>query len=120
MRGIPGLSDIPLIGRIFANNERESQQTDVVLMLTPRIVRVLDVTEDDLRPFLVGRGSNTGAAPPEMQPIPAIPSPRQPPQGSEDGLDQVSPFTPQSPAPNPEQPIPQTPTPQRPPTPPAH
>jgi len=58
IKGIPGLSDIPVIGRIFASNERETQQTDVVLMLTPRIIRVLDLTEEDLRPFLAGRSGS--------------------------------------------------------------
>ncbi|MPY87693.1 MAG: hypothetical protein GEU99_07210 [Luteitalea sp.] len=51
LRGMPGLSDLPIIGRLFAANEKEAQQTDIVLMITPRIVRVLDLTEDDLRPF---------------------------------------------------------------------
>jgi general secretion pathway protein D len=53
--GVPGLTDIPLIGRLFANNRRETQQTDIILTLTPHIVRVLDLTEADLRPFRLGR-----------------------------------------------------------------
>jgi general secretion pathway protein D len=53
--GVPGLSDIPGVGRIFANNHRETQQTDIILTLTPHIVRVLDLTEADLRPFRLGR-----------------------------------------------------------------
>lgn len=60
LRGVPGLSDIPVLGKLFASNERETQQTDVVLMLTPRIIRVLDISEEDLRPFLAGR---SGAGP---------------------------------------------------------
>jgi len=54
-RGIPGLSDIPGVGRLFGHTKNERQQTDVILMLTPRIVRVLDLTEDDLRAFKMGR-----------------------------------------------------------------
>ena len=82
LRGIPGLSDIPVLGKLFASNERETQQTDVVLMLTPRIIRVLDLTEDDLRPFLAGR-SSTGTTPstydvtPTVTPLPIRPA--QPP-----------------------------------------
>jgi general secretion pathway protein D len=57
MTGIPGLSDLPLIGPLFANNRRESQETDIVLTLTPRIVRVLNLTASDLAPFRVGRDS---------------------------------------------------------------
>jgi general secretion pathway protein D len=59
LAGVPGLSDLPLIGRLFANNHKETQQTDIVLTLTPHIVRVLDLTEDDLRPFRMGRDSGT-------------------------------------------------------------
>jgi general secretion pathway protein D len=53
--GIPGLSDIPLIGRFFAHNKTERQETDIIITLTPHIVRVLDLSEVDLRPFRVGR-----------------------------------------------------------------
>ena len=78
LKGIPGLSDIPVVGRIFASNERESQQTDVVLMLTPRIVRVLDLSEEDLRPFLAGRsGAPAGGF--ETPTITPLVRPAQPP-----------------------------------------
>lgn len=60
LEGIPGLSDLPVIGRLFARNRREAQETDVVLMITPRIVRVLDLTEEDLRPLAV-RPEDLGA-----------------------------------------------------------
>ena len=59
LEGIPGLSDIPLVGRLFAHTRRQTQETDIVLTLTPRIIRALDLSEDDLRPFRVGR---TGTA----------------------------------------------------------
>ncbi|HET9261577.1 MAG TPA: secretin N-terminal domain-containing protein [Vicinamibacterales bacterium] len=82
LEGVPGLSDIPLIGRLFANNRKESRQTDIILTLTPHIVRVLDLSEGDLRPFRLGRDSGPPSAdlpqlavprdridlPPEMQP----------------------------------------------------
>lgn len=57
LAGIPGLSDIPILGRLFASTHRETQQTDIILTLTPHIVRVLDLTEADLRPFRLGRES---------------------------------------------------------------
>ncbi|HET9469233.1 MAG TPA: hypothetical protein VFO48_12500 [Vicinamibacterales bacterium] len=64
-RGIPGLSDIPGVGRLFGHSRDERSQTDVILMLTPRIVRVLDLTEEDLRAFQMGRdsGGGTGTTP---------------------------------------------------------
>jgi general secretion pathway protein D len=56
--GVPGLVDIPVIGRLFANNRTERTETDIVLTLTPHIVRVLDITEDDLRPFKIDKDSS--------------------------------------------------------------
>src|SRR5688572_2374299 len=77
--GIPGLSDLPLIGRLFAHNRRETQETDIVLTLTPHIVRVLDLSEEDLRPFRVGRGG-TGISGPVLDlPILAEPPSQTPP-----------------------------------------
>jgi general secretion pathway protein D len=57
--GIPGLSDLPLVGRMFAHNQKTANQTDIVLTLTPHIVRVLDLNESDLRAFRVSRDSQT-------------------------------------------------------------
>jgi general secretion pathway protein D len=85
--GIPGLSDIPVVGRIFAHNRTEINQSDIILTLTPHIIRVLDVSEDDLRAFRVGRDSGTslggGDLPPALDipaPAPVVP-PDQPPAG---------------------------------------
>jgi general secretion pathway protein D len=58
-RGIPGLSDIPGVGRLFGHSRDERNQTDVILMLTPRIVRILDLTEEDLRAFKMGRDAGS-------------------------------------------------------------
>jgi len=84
LSGIPGLSDLPIVGKMFAHSRKETQETDIVLTLTPRIVRVLDLSEEDLRPFRVGRDSDGGG--PISLPLPAgfdieQPNPRQPQPG---------------------------------------
>ncbi len=56
--GIPGLSDIPLLGRLFKNVNTNLTRTDIVLTLTPRIVRRADITEADLAPIWVGTETN--------------------------------------------------------------
>jgi general secretion pathway protein D len=66
--GIPGLVDLPLVGRLFAHTRTETNQTDIILTLTPHIVRVLDIEEADLRAFRVGRDSGTAAP---VIPLPA-------------------------------------------------
>lgn len=71
LQGVPGLSDLPLIGRLFAYNRTETQQTDIILVITPHIVRVLDLTEHDLRPFRVGREAAGGIG--DIPPPPEAP-----------------------------------------------
>lgn len=88
LEGVPGLSDVPILGRLFAKNRREAQETDIILMMTPRIIRVLDLTEADLRPFRVGRdaGSSIIELPPPIErQVPPAPQPQVPvpPVGTE-------------------------------------
>ena len=73
---MPGLSDLPIVGRLFAHSKRETQETDIVMTLTPRIVRVLELTEEDLRPFRVGREGDGGGA--MDLPVPVGDSAREP------------------------------------------
>jgi general secretion pathway protein D len=56
--GIPGLSEIPLIGRLFSNKRTDAQRTDVILTLTPHIIRNAEITEEDLQPIWVGTEAN--------------------------------------------------------------
>jgi general secretion pathway protein D len=108
MSGIPGLSDLPIIGTLFASNRKETQQTDIVLTLTPRIMRVLNLTADDLTPFRVGRDSG---APLIDIPLPAaLPAPTRPPGDVPEGGSIVppgapTPSAPMLPIPQPAQPV---------------
>jgi general secretion pathway protein D len=56
MSGLPGLANVPVIGRLFAANQDELKETDIVLMITPRVVRQVDLTLDDLRSHAVEEG----------------------------------------------------------------
>ncbi|MES1241829.1 MAG: cohesin domain-containing protein [Acidobacteriota bacterium] len=56
--GIPGLSEIPLLGRLFSNKRTDTTRTDVILTLTPHIIRNAEITEDDLLPIWVGTEQN--------------------------------------------------------------
>jgi general secretion pathway protein D len=52
--GTPGLASIPFLGRLFARNKDEVVQTDIVMTLTPHIIRSTELREEDLRSFPVG------------------------------------------------------------------
>jgi general secretion pathway protein D len=56
--GVPGLSEIPLLGRLFSKKRTDSQRTDVILTLTPHIIRNAEITEEDLQPIWVGTEAN--------------------------------------------------------------
>jgi general secretion pathway protein D len=104
LEGIPGLSDLPVIGRIFSRNRKETQETDIILTLTPHIVRVLDLTEADLQPFRLRRD---GAAP--ILELPAAPAQIVPPDEQQQqqtepaGPRPAVPITPPPPPPPPQQ-----------------
>jgi len=82
--GMPGISDIPVIGKIFSHSHTENDQTDIILTLTPHIVRILDLNEADLRAFRVGRdiSGGIGDLPTTLdlpRPIENQPAPQTPP-----------------------------------------
>jgi len=72
LTGLPGVASVPFIGRLFARNKDEAQQTDIVMTLTPHVIRRSDITEADLRSFLVG-----GEASPFLFEVPS-PGPNPP------------------------------------------
>ena len=54
----PFLGDLPLIGRLFTMNHKHTLRTDLILTMTPHVIRIPDITEDDLAPMWVGTQSN--------------------------------------------------------------
>ena len=45
---------LPVLGKIFSRNTIEAEQTDIVMTLTPHVVRRPELKLEDLRSFLVG------------------------------------------------------------------
>ncbi|HEX9327761.1 MAG TPA: secretin N-terminal domain-containing protein, partial [Reyranella sp.] len=54
----PFLGDIPIIGRLFTQNTRKRRRTDLMLTMTPHIIRMPNITEDDMAPMWVGTQNN--------------------------------------------------------------
>jgi general secretion pathway protein D len=54
----PFVGDLPVIGRLFTRNHRGETRTDLVLTMTPHIIRIPDISEDDLSPMWVGTQNN--------------------------------------------------------------
>jgi general secretion pathway protein D len=83
LTGLPGVANLPILGRIFGRNKDEHQQTDIVMTLTPHIVRRTELTEEDLRAFLVGGESSPfvfDVPPPSGTNQPVAPRTGEPPR----------------------------------------
>jgi len=68
--GFPGAIRLPIFRQLFSRNQVTNDQTDIVMLLTPHIVRSHEITEDDLKPIYIGSQQNLGVGgpPPLIQP----------------------------------------------------
>jgi general secretion pathway protein D len=104
LTGIPGVADIPFIGQLFARNEEEAIQTDIVMTLTPHVVRRPEITEADLRSFLVGGEASPLLFDTAPQPPAPVEVPAAEPRDRSSGPPRIEPIRP--PEPTPEQALP--------------
>ena len=70
LTGFPGLLRIPIIKQLFSSNDTNITQTDIVMLLTPRIVRTHELTPSDVGPIYIGTTTNValGGLPPRLAP----------------------------------------------------
>jgi len=57
IKGIPGLKSIPGLGRLFSSEDTTIEQTDVILTITPYIIRSLPIGPEDQKPVWVDLSS---------------------------------------------------------------
>ncbi len=55
---IPGLGDLPVVGRLFASQKDEGTRTEIVLSITPRIIRNIRRPDINLAEFWSGSESH--------------------------------------------------------------
>ena len=55
LSGLPGVADIPVIGRLFGQNSDNLMESDIILTITPRIARRADLDRETLLPHIVRR-----------------------------------------------------------------
>jgi general secretion pathway protein D len=80
LAGFPGLIRVPGLRSIFGATNDRITQTDIVMLLTPHIVRTHELTVDDLAPIYIGTQQNVGLSgpPPLIQPPPIEEQPATP------------------------------------------
>jgi general secretion pathway protein D len=97
--GIPGLKDIPLLKYIFGQEHKTRDEAEVIIMLTPHIVRMPDITEDDIRGIIVGSETNLRLRADYGSPTPLPLAPQQRPATPAPGAGAVPPVPATPPAP---------------------
>jgi general secretion pathway protein D len=60
---IPGLGKLPVLGRLFSNESKQAERSEIVLMITPRIVRTIDRWAGSPGSMPAGTEAVTGAPP---------------------------------------------------------
>jgi general secretion pathway protein D len=58
--GLPGLNNVPGIRELFSGNDTRTEETDIVMLLTPHIVRTHELTADDLGAIYIGTQQRVG------------------------------------------------------------
>lgn len=67
---LPGLGDLPVIGRLFGSHQDTTAKTEIVLLITPRVVRNVARPELRFEEFPSGTEAAIGAAPLLLQSTP--------------------------------------------------
>lgn len=89
LNGWPGLAKIPFLRYFFSDDRVDHEEDEVLLVLTPRIVRMPEWTKANLRPLFSGTETNVQVKrmselrAPEQQPTPQATAP--PPAGAAPG-----------------------------------
>ena len=108
LTGFPGITKMPVLRSLFGSTSDEINQSDIVMLLTPHIVRTHELTVEDLSSIYIGTQQNVGlGGPPPLiapQPGPDNPPPGTAPAGAPPG---TVPGVPRSTA-NPEPGVPPT------------
>ncbi|PYS54866.1 MAG: hypothetical protein DMG13_06485 [Acidobacteria bacterium] len=95
LSGIPGLKDIPILKYFFAQEKKAREKTEIIIMLTPHIVRMPTITAANTRGLYTGsetsprlrsspaasaiRGQSPSTAAPPAAPAGQTPAPTPPP-----------------------------------------
>ncbi len=74
---VPGLGEIPLLGRLFSNNSDEKNKTEIVLAITPKIISNVSLPEASFSEYWSGTDSVISDKPMlNNTPAPAAPANR--------------------------------------------
>lgn len=76
---VPGLGSLPVIGRLFSSSRDATNKTEIVLLITPRILRLVSRPDVRITEFMSGTEAVVGAPPltlraAEPSSVPSLPA----------------------------------------------
>lgn len=60
---VPGIGSLPIVGRLFSDTHETRGKTEIVLLITPRLVRTLERPGNSIIEFSAGTEASAGGAP---------------------------------------------------------
>ncbi len=76
LTGFPGLMRVPVLRSLFGQSNDEISQSDIVMLLTPRVVRTHELSAEDLAGINIGTQQNIGlGGPPPLLAPPTVEQP---------------------------------------------
>jgi general secretion pathway protein D len=77
LTGIPGLSNIPILGKLFSGTSVDRERDEIMIAVVPHIIRRPTITAENLRPKAVGNQTTVklNYAPAPLDETPASPAP---------------------------------------------
>ena len=71
-RKVPGIGDIPIFGRLFTDKTRNKDKTELILAITPHIIRNIHQPDADIASYWSGTDSNVRSRPITVRKIESI------------------------------------------------
>lgn len=79
---IPLIGELPVVGRLFGSNRTDVRKSEIVLLMTPRVVRNIPAIEASIQEFPAGTESAVGARGLTVRPGTSISVPMRGPSGA--------------------------------------
>ncbi|WP_416053312.1 secretin N-terminal domain-containing protein [Cupriavidus basilensis] len=99
---VPGLGQLPILGRLFSDHNGDHVKTEIVLQITPHIIRPQRIADADTREIWSGTDANVRTEQlrldPASAPAPAVADPMAPVKPGRVGGGTVAPVVPVAPA----------------------
>jgi general secretion pathway protein D len=69
---VPGIGEFPVLDRIFGSNSHEDKKTEIVMTITPHILRAPTVADSRAREMFTGTESAVRSAPLRLDPVGSV------------------------------------------------